>query len=177
MKLNLKVLVFCALICFGMLCLFACGEKTDDPAVDPDNGEMAAQTEETAPVDKLTADVTAYFEAMYKCYNEKKYSDYISYLNISDATVAENMVNGFNTAAKYYDASCVIEDIQSKQFDDGLINVALSIISTTVSIPSKEGEEPITTKVREILYFNMEYVDDKLTVKNYTSGGSMLITE
>ena len=175
---KLKVLFSCVLICAGLICLFACGQRADAPASgEPDDGEMAVQTEETAPVDKLTADVKAYFNAMYKCYNEKKYADYISYLNIADAAMAESMLNGFNTAAKYYDASCIIEDIQCKQFEDGLINVTLSVINTSVSIPSKEGEEPVTTKIREIIYFNMEYIDDKLTVKNFTSGGSQLVSE
>ena len=165
---NIFLKRICILALFALLMVSAIGCSSDSEAgSDGVNGQLS---EDSA----LTSDVRKFFDELYLCFNEHRFEEYLTYLNVTDDTMRANMLGSFNNATQYYETVCEIEDIAVRQFDDGLINVALSLINTSKTIGD---EESAPVKIREIIYYNLEANGDSFTVKNFTSGGSQLITE
>ncbi len=168
MNLITKRLLTALLTAILLLGLVACdNDASDDNAVDSDN---AAVTDETSELEK---ELRVFFDDLYACFNEQRYEDYVQKLNVIDENVRANMLNSFKTGSQYNTTTCIIEKLEAKQFEDGLINAALSLITTTVS----KDENTTPYKIREIVYFNLTEADGVFTVKNYMSGGSELVTE
>ena len=168
MNILLKRIIAVVLAALMVMAMVSCSGD-DDTAADIDNAQSDSSSDS-----KLTADVKEFFDEVYLCFNEHRFEDYLTYLNVTDDTVRANMLGSFNNAIKYYETVCEIEDIAVKQFDDGVINVAISLINTSTTISDTESA-PV--KIREIIYYNLEQNGDSYTVKNFASGGSQLIQE
>jgi len=161
------IFIIASLIIFS---LFGCTGK--DSGSNDDAGSNASA--ENHSDDKLKNDVSDFFKEMYACFNEKRFDDYLTYLNITDENVRTNMLNGFKNSTQYYETKSEIENLAVTQFENGVINVSIYLITTSVVL---EDEDAVPTKLREIMYFNIEENGDTFSVKNFVAGGSELITE
>ena len=114
---RISILGLCALL---MISAIGC---SDDSEAGSDG-----TTNQSADDSVLASDVRDFLDELYLCFNEHRFDDYLTYLNITDDNMRANMLASLNNASQYYETVCVIEDIDVREFDDGLINVALSIV-------------------------------------------------
>jgi len=174
---NIKIILIAMAIALITVSAVSCGndtnvtdDTTNDAVINEDIETTAAITE--APIDPATEQIKAYFEEMYKNYNNKDYDKYLSNYDYDDAR-KEELKASYAIMAEFSTATYELKEVKvlhRTENDELMVEVKYNLSTLMTG-----SENPSVTE--EQTFYQLRAEGDTYKITTVSPGSSVAVID